>query len=265
MIPGIAIDEWSEQAPWHDSEQVEQDLILSRALVELFSNQLLQEQLIFRGGTALHKLVLNKVKRYSEDIDFVQKQSGPIGPVLTTIRKILEPWLGKSTWKLSRGRATVYYKFNSEIPPIQKMKVKIEINTREHFQYFNISNITHRVDNKWFQGEALIPTYSIEELLATKFRALYQRKKGRDLFDLFIASQELPNLNFSKVIECFQYYMEKEGRVISRAEFKRNLIEKLKDNLFLDDIKPLLSAEQNYDPKEAYQEVLNKYIILLPE
>src|SRR5262245_52722969 len=146
MIPVIIIDEWSEQAPWGDSEKVEQDLILSRVLVELFSEQLLQEQLIFRGGTALHKLVLNKARLYSEEIDFVQKQSGLIVTVLTTIRKTLEPWLGNPTWKLSRGRATVYYKFNSEIPPIQKMKVKIEINTREHFQYFNISNITHRID-----------------------------------------------------------------------------------------------------------------------
>lgn len=36
----------------------------------------------------------------------------------------------------------------------------------------------------WFHGEALLLTYCAEELLGTKMRALYQRKKGRDLFDL---------------------------------------------------------------------------------
>jgi len=266
MIPENVINQWEKQvAPWISNEQIEQDLVLSRALVDLFSNPLLKEELIFRGGTALHKLILHKAMRYSEDIDLVQKHACPIGPVLTTIREILDSWLGKSTWKQSKGRVTVYYRFEPEIPPVQTMKVKIEINTREHFQYFNTHNITHTANSKWFQGEAFIPVYSVEELLATKLRALYQRKKGRDLFDLFIASKELPDLNFSKVIECFQKYMEMEGRFISRAEFKRNLTEKLEDNVFLDDIKPLLSSEQYYDPKEAYGEILSKYLVLLPE
>lgn len=58
MIPTANIIEWQEYAPWGSTEQVEQDLILSRILVELFSDPFLRKELAFRGGTALHKLFL---------------------------------------------------------------------------------------------------------------------------------------------------------------------------------------------------------------
>ena len=38
--------------------------------------------------------------------------------------------------------------------------------------------------SRWFTGAAKVLTYDLDELLGTKLRALYQRKKGRDLFDL---------------------------------------------------------------------------------
>ena len=58
MIPKAYIDAWRSVAPWNESSQVEQDLVLTRAVVELFSNNFLKENLAFRGGTALHKLYL---------------------------------------------------------------------------------------------------------------------------------------------------------------------------------------------------------------
>ena len=36
MIPEAAITHWRNVAPWPQDAQVEQDLILSRALVEIF-------------------------------------------------------------------------------------------------------------------------------------------------------------------------------------------------------------------------------------
>jgi predicted nucleotidyltransferase component of viral defense system len=50
------------------SEFVEQDLVLSRALVEIFSSDA-AEHLALRGGTSLHKIILDTPARYSEDID----------------------------------------------------------------------------------------------------------------------------------------------------------------------------------------------------
>ncbi len=71
MIPLAYIREWRQRVPWTQDAQVEQDLIISRALVEIFSHPDLAENLAFRGGTALFKLYLSRA-RYSEDIDLVQ-------------------------------------------------------------------------------------------------------------------------------------------------------------------------------------------------
>lgn len=67
-----------DQVAWRSDAQVEQDLIISRALVEIFSDDFLRENLAFRGGTALYKLYLTPAPRYSEDIDLVQIKEGPI-------------------------------------------------------------------------------------------------------------------------------------------------------------------------------------------
>ena len=68
---------------------MEQDLVIARALVEIFSDDLLKKSLAFRGGTALHKLYLQPQVRYSEDIDLVQINSEPINPILKQIRERL--------------------------------------------------------------------------------------------------------------------------------------------------------------------------------
>ena len=82
MIQESFIREWSEMAPWSKNEMVEQDLIICRALVSIFSDDFLRENLAFRGGTALHKLFLQPQARYSEDIDLVQIKPGPIKPIM---------------------------------------------------------------------------------------------------------------------------------------------------------------------------------------
>nr|MBQ5604881.1 nucleotidyl transferase AbiEii/AbiGii toxin family protein [Bacteroidales bacterium] len=59
MIPEFAIREWNEVVPWTESEQVEQDLLICRALTEIYKDEYLASHLAFRGGTALHKLYLS--------------------------------------------------------------------------------------------------------------------------------------------------------------------------------------------------------------
>lgn len=74
MIQREAILEWNEFLPWQDKAMVEQDLIISRALIAIYSDEFLASQLAFRGGTALHKLYLSPQPRYSEDIDLSAKK-----------------------------------------------------------------------------------------------------------------------------------------------------------------------------------------------
>jgi predicted nucleotidyltransferase component of viral defense system len=63
MIPGAIITEWRAHSPWTSAAHVEQDLIIARALVELYSEPEFSAHLLFRGGTALHKLVLHPSAR----------------------------------------------------------------------------------------------------------------------------------------------------------------------------------------------------------
>jgi len=72
LIPAAYIQEWSHKAPWPDLRQVEQDLIITRALCDLFLSPTLSGKIAFRGGTAINKLLFQQPLRYSEDIDLVQ-------------------------------------------------------------------------------------------------------------------------------------------------------------------------------------------------
>ena len=107
MIDRAYISEWQKTAPWSQRYQVEQDLVICRAMVEIFNHSLLTEQLAFRGGTALFKLHLPPA-RYSEDIDLVQVKAGPIGPVMDALQEKLNPWLGIPKRKQSEGRVILY-------------------------------------------------------------------------------------------------------------------------------------------------------------
>jgi predicted nucleotidyltransferase component of viral defense system len=260
MIPQQYITEWSEIAPWKANEQVEQDLIICRALVELFSDEFIAEKVAFRGGTALHKLFLEPPPRFSEDIDLVQISAEPIGSSIDKIRKLLS-FLEESKIKQKDRNATMIFNFESEIPPVQIIKLKVEINCREHFSVFNLKKKTFKVNSLWFNGECNITTYEFEELLGTKLRALYQRKKGRDLYDLFKALKTNDSLSKEKMIQVFQHYMNHEvSGIPSKISYLKNLKDKMKDPEFLGDTTALLHPDETYDPNEGF-DLVKKEII----
>ena len=126
MIPQAAITQWRNTVPWRNMHQVEQDLILSRALVAIYSDELLARTLAFRGGTALHKLYLSPQARYSEDLDFVQIEPSPIGPTLNRLREVLG-FLGEPKTKRKMSNNVMLLGFETTFPPVINLRVKIEI------------------------------------------------------------------------------------------------------------------------------------------
>ncbi|MEX2273125.1 MAG: nucleotidyl transferase AbiEii/AbiGii toxin family protein [Vicinamibacterales bacterium] len=249
MIPRDHILEWRSKAPWPQDVQVEQDLIICRALVEIFSNPLLHDALAFRGGTALYKLHL-PAERYSEDIDLVQTRAEAAGPMMEELRKVLNPWLGKPQWKQSEGRVTFVYRVNSEDTPPLTIRLKVETNTREHFSVYGFKEIPFSVSSRWFEGSCSIHTYELDELLGTKLRALYQRRWGRDLFDLATALKEA-RADPGRIVACFLKYMEHEGHGVTRAQFEKNFALKMRDPEFVTDIGPLLATGFTWDAEGA--------------
>jgi predicted nucleotidyltransferase component of viral defense system len=256
MIPESYIIEWRNQAPWPEDYQVEQDLVIERALVDVFSRDIIQSTIAFRGGTALHKLYLQPQVRYSEDIDLVQVKSGPIRETLAAIQESLS-YLGKSSTQQTDQSNKIFFRYESEIPPKIRLRLKIEINTREHFSVFEIVRKKREFKSGWFNGSADIYTFQIEELLATKLRALYQRRKGRDLFDIYYAFQN-SDIDVDKLLHAYDQYI---GILRpSASDFELNLNAKSENDEFLNDMASLLRPGVKFDPKAAKQMILEEII-----
>lgn len=267
MIPAQNLTAWSKFAPWADQKQIEQDLIISRALVELFSDDFLRGQLRFRGGTALNKLHFAKPLRYSEDIDLVRTTEGPIGEILDRTREVLEPWLGRA--RLKQSDIAPKFRFTVEAEDKTPINLKLEINTREREIYDKKVSMPFKVDNPWYSGSANIPTYSNEEILATKLRALLQRNKGRDLLDLSHALEVLPKLNTQSTADMMGRYLAANDMSISRAQAEERMFRKLAMPEFLADVRPLLTAEerQRFDAAaetKAFTSVFANFVRKIP-
>ncbi len=252
MIPKPYIAKWQKYAPWQEFYQVEQDLVISRVLVELFSDDFLSENLAFRGGTALHKLFLDPPPRYSEDIDLVQTQSGPIKPIMERIGDVITFFEeNRSTDKRGHGTKALY-RFYSEYEEI-KLRLKLEINSWEHFSILGWEEEPLTIENDWYSGSATIRTYNINELLGTKLRALFQRSKGRDLFDLDYARRNL-DIDTSKILHCFNEYItfSTGKKPPTSKEFLKNIEAKENDPDFLGDLEGLLRNDIAFNAHEAF-------------
>lgn len=252
MIPKPYIAKWQEQAPWKQFYQVEQDLVISRALVEIFSDDFLRENLAFRGGTALHKLYLNPAPRYSEDIDLVQIKEGPIKPIMQRLKEVITFFEEERRTQVKGHGAKALYRFNSEYEDI-RLRLKLEINCKEHFNVLDWVDFPFEVKSEWFTGSAKIKTYNINELLGTKLRALYQRSKGRDLFDLDYSRLNM-ELDSEQIIKCFKEYttFSTANRPPSQKEFLLNIEEKEQDPDFTGDMEALLRTGIEYNQEEAF-------------
>jgi predicted nucleotidyltransferase component of viral defense system len=244
VFPQADIVRWRAVAPWADDDDVEQDLVITLALFDIFGDPLLTEALAFRGGTALHKLHLAPAARYSEDIDLVQREPGPIGPVLSRLRRVLE-WIGPARSDTGE-HPKVTFRFETETGATRK--VKIEINSHEHFGH--VVSRLYAVPAPPVGNSAVVHTYELDELLATKLRALYQRRKGRDLFDLWWAHQQA-DPEPARIVALLAEYQAASGRPMLRAaELRANLAAKRAPS-FLEEARRLLRPGVAYDPAVA--------------
>lgn len=256
MIPREDIVAWGVEHPWPEYDQIEQDLLLSQAICEIANDDLLGEELSLRGGTAFHKLFLETPYRYSEDLDYVRSTEGGIGDVLDRLREIGDR-LGYEVASKIRKYPKVLWKYTSSNGI--SSKIKIEINTFERSPALGLHYIEHEVDSSYYKGSAKVRTFQKEELVATKIRALYQRSKGRDLYDIWLALTEL-NLSSERILEAFPIYKPEKMNAKDSID---NLHRKLDDKQFTGDIYNLIRTDApEYNVHKAgdivEQELLSK-------
>ena len=259
MIPRAHITAWRTQVPWPSDTQVEQDLVISRALVEMYAHPVVAESLAFRGGTALHKLHFEPPGRYSEDIDLVQLRAGPIGPALNSIREALDPWLGEPSWRQNADSVKLLYRFDTTALPVQRMRVKVEINTREHFTCRGLHAVDYSVATLWhtLRRHHYVPRRGV---LGTNARAVPAQKVGS--YDLW--ARWRIRRRCGGIVECFQRYMASDGAAVTRAMFEANLSEKVASAAFRSDVLPLLRDGDVYDVDAAGDLVLDRLVSRLP-
>jgi predicted nucleotidyltransferase component of viral defense system len=260
LIPQAHIQAWREHAPWPNPAQVEQDLIICRALCHLFNAPVLAGKIAFRGGTAIHKLLFKQPLRYSEDIDLVQTQAEPIGPTVDAIRDALA-WLGKCNREQAGHSMHLVFRFAPESAPQATLKLKVEINTREHQALLGYRRYPFTVASDWYSARTELVSFEPEELFGTKLRALLQRRKNRDLFDLHHGLLQL-DMDADKLVACLDHYLALEGHPISRAEAEERMLKKLTRSL-TEDIEPLLPVGVRFDEAvaiEAFNDVWRQLI-----
>jgi predicted nucleotidyltransferase component of viral defense system len=280
MIPITRRDILAHQmvVPWAAQYQVEQDLLLCRAMIALFNDSFLKKEIAMRGGTLLHKAHLAPASRYSEDIDLVAVGTRPEGHISRGIRRVLKEIWEKpktSVWdriKLAIRNAAqpsrvlrLTYSLPSIIEPGRILELVVETNVTERIPHRPVVDIPFRVMFRNESMQAIIKGYDIHEMLGTKMRALFQRERGRDLFDLFwaLTKSDQP-VDPAAVIESFKYYMKKEGNTAGRAEFIGILEAHLKNRGFCSDMKLLLRRGITYDPQAAGRYIKDNLLNLLP-
>lgn len=201
--------------------------------------------------------------RYSEDLDFVQVRPQTIGTTIDAIKGVLNPWLGEPRREIGERVICLTYRFTTDEQPPIRLRLKIEINSREQFSVYPLQRAVFAVENPWFSGSTFFLTYELDELLGTKLRALHQRRKGRDLFDLDRALRR-PGVDPDRIRSCFERYIARQNLTIRRTDVESALASKMKHPGFRDDITPLLREGITYDIDAAYQNVQDTLIASLP-
>ena len=265
--------------PWPSQRQVEQDLLLCRAMALLFNDTFLHTQLAMRGGTLLHKVHLAPPARYSEDIDLVVFGDSPEDHIRKALSRVLRDALGipkASVWgtiglairnavKPSRV-LRMTYSVPTIIEPGTSLEIVVEANVTERTPHRPIVEIPFEFTFRDAPVRTRINGYDIHEMLGTKMRALFQMRRGRDLFDLYWAlTLADPPVDPAAVIESFQHYIRQEWSTAGRAEFIGILESHLADRGFRSDMDNLLRTGAVYDPGAAGDYVKAHLLGLLPE
>ncbi|HSU17947.1 MAG TPA: nucleotidyl transferase AbiEii/AbiGii toxin family protein [Longimicrobium sp.] len=286
MRPRPEIIAWREHAAWRTDAQVEQDLLLTRAVVAIFRDDFLASQVAMRGGTVLHKVHLAPASRYSEDIDLVLVGARPISHVLRALARVLTPELGPpvrsifTTLQLAVRNAVqpskiarMVFAYRPTFAPPAEMTIKVEVNYSERDPVFAVIDLPYHPPLAGLSGPVMLRSYDLNEMLGTKLRALLQRTQGRDLFDLQCALARYeasvrnggtPLFEPERVAVAFLDYMRRENTVITRALFERELERKLANRSFRDDMPLVLPAGLEFDVLAAGEAVRSVLLSHLP-
>jgi predicted nucleotidyltransferase component of viral defense system len=248
-------------------------------MAAIFNDRFLGEQVAMRGGTLLHKVYLAPPSRFSEDIDLVVFGDRPEDHIRKALRRVLTEALGSpktSVWSTinlavrNAVRPSRILHMTYSVPLVMEqgpaLQITVEVNVTERTSHSPIAKLPFAFPFRRNSIRMSINGYEIHEMLGTKMRALFQRRRGRDLFDLFWALERgTPPVDSAAVVDSFLYYLRQETAQPVREEFIAILNSHLSDLGFGTDTDHLLRTGVQYDPYRAGECVKTKLLNLLPE
>ena len=192
------------------TEVIEKDYVLGWILAGIYSHPDLKSAWLFKGGTCLKKCFF-ETYRFSEDLDFTIKASGHINEqFLRTAFTTVATWvyencgveipvdtISAEVYVNPRGKQAVQGKFGYR-GPLQRSgsvpRIKLDLTEDERVVLDPVLREVHHPYSD--KPDAGIPAlcYRYEELFAEKLRALAERLRPRDLYDVihFFRHDEIP-------------------------------------------------------------------------
>lgn len=174
----------------------------------------LKDKLIFKGGTALYHTYLPQL-RFSEDLDFSANQK-PL--TLEAVRAVFASTDYLSIKKDYLSGATIKIeKLQYTGPLMQPNSLKVEI---DFLQNVLLPPQVLKYNNVW-GIECIVRVMDIKEIAAEKIRAMSDRARYRDFYDLFLLLEKY-SLDLTEIVG---YIKQKEIRKpITKTSIKNNLM-----------------------------------------
>ena len=175
---------------------VEKDYVIGWMLWGIGSDPRLSNFWAFKGGTCLKKCYIETF-RFSEDLDFTVFPGGPINPdeLLPIFVEIIDRINDASGIELSlrepfirvrpggdSAEGRLYYRGPRNTP--QEASLKLDLTSSEQVVRPSVLRpISHQYPDE-LPGPAEIRCYGFEEVFAEKLRAMGERSRPRDLYDI---------------------------------------------------------------------------------
>jgi len=189
----------------------EKDYFLS-LISKIIYNSNLVDKLVFKGGTALYHCYLNQM-RFSEDLDFTSLDKNI---QINEVKKIFDSYSFLSIKKEYFSDATIKIErlvYNGPLNQPNSLKVEIDF-----IQNVVLPAKDLKYENVW-GVDTMVRVMDIREIAAEKIKAISDRARHRDFYDLFQIFQNF-KLSVNEIINLIQ---QKEVRKpISKKSFLAN-------------------------------------------
>lgn len=246
---------WADEIGFADLTVAEQDLRISYALKDMFEDEYLKPLLLLKGGTAINKLYFKDTSRLSVDIDVnhigenKHAVAGQAKAVRESVTRILSRQDTGYKFMIPRKdwyQTTIHAIYRSSDG--QNRKLKVEVSHVERFPIVE-SVVKSFIIPSESREKCTIPTYSLDELLATKYRALFTRAKGRDIYDIYQARK----LGIDRILvrKMFIYYLFRVGKVYNPKLDLKAVRMRLLSKQYVDDVTSYVRQGINFSLAEA--------------